>query len=434
MASHVPTPVSHLRAGFVSTRFSGHDGVSLESSKWAQVLWEDRHTSFWYAGLLDRDPSISMCVPEAHFAHPENRWINDRIWGVTSRSRLDTQRIHALACYLKSTLYRFVERFGLDLLIPQNVLTIPMHLPLGVALAEFLAETQMPAIAHHHDFYWERDRFAVNAVIDYLDMAFPHRGHNICHAVINQQAQEQLSLRKGVSSTLVPNVFEFEREPSPPDPYCRGFKRDVGLEEDDIVILQPTRIVPRKGIENAIRLVGRLGDPRCKLVITHEAGDEGMEYQHLLEELAREEKVDLRIIADRITDVRQIDHEGRKTYTLWDAYAHASLVTYLSTYEGFGNALLESFYFRVPVVINRYSIFIRDIEPKGFRLILTDGLVTSSVIGQIRRILDRPEHRSRMVDENYRLATKFYGYAPLRRHLQAMMASLSLASQSEPPA
>ena len=418
------TPVINHRIGFISTRFSGHDGVTLESAKWAEVLWEDRHTSFWYAGLLDRDPGVSMCVPEAHFTHPENEWINERIWGITHRSRLVTQRIHDLANYLKTTLYEFVEKFGIEILVPQNVLTIPMHLPLGIAVTQFLAETQLPTIAHHHDFYWERDRFAVNAVTDFLDMAFPHRGQNIRHVVINQQAQEQLSLRKGVSSTLVPNVFEFEHPPAPADDYCADFKTEVGLEEDDIVILQPTRIVPRKGIENAIRLVGRLGNPHCKLVVTHEAGDEGMEYQHLLEDLAKEEEVDMRIISDRITDIRQIDEHGRKTYTLWDAYAHANLVTYLSTYEGFGNALLEAFYFRVPVVINRYSIFIQDIEPKGFLLPMMDGFVTTKLIDQIKRILDDQNFRKKIINSNYHLATQYYGYAPLRRNLQTLIASL----------
>ncbi len=424
MANFDPTPVTNHNIGFVSTRFSGHDGVSLESAKWAEVLWDDKHTSYWYAGLLDRDPGVSMCVPEAHFTHPENEWINERIWGVTHRSRLVTQRIHAMADYLKTTLYEFVDRHQIEVLIPQNVLTIPMHLPLGIAVTEFLAETQLPTIAHHHDFYWERDRFAVNAVTDFLDMAFPHRGHNIRHVVINQQAQEQLSLRKGVSSTLVPNVFEFEHPPAEADDYSKSFRADVGLAEDDIVILQPTRIVPRKGIENAIRLVGRLNNPKCKLVVTHEAGDEGLEYQHLLEDLAREEQVDLRIISDRITDLRQIDQQGRKTYTLWDAYAHADLVTYLSTYEGFGNALLEAFYFKVPVVINRYSIFIQDIEPKGFQLPMMDGFVTGRLINQIHRLLDDAPYREKVVNENYQLATQYYGYAPLRRNLQTLIAGL----------
>jgi glycosyltransferase involved in cell wall biosynthesis len=104
-------------------------------------------------------------------------------------------------------------------------------------------------------------------------------------------------------------------------------------------------------------------------VITHEAGDEGFEYSDRLQELAAEEKVDLRFVSDRISEVRQRDSEGRKVYTLWDAYAHADLVTYPSLYEGFGNALLEAIYFRLPVVINRYSIYVQDIEPKGFRLL-----------------------------------------------------------------
>ena len=43
--------------GFVSTRFAGTDGVSLESAKWAEVLWEDENDSFWYGGRLDRGPT-----------------------------------------------------------------------------------------------------------------------------------------------------------------------------------------------------------------------------------------------------------------------------------------------------------------------------------------------------------------------------------------
>ena len=41
----------------------------------------------------------------------------------------------------------FVEKYSIDILIPQNVLTIPMQIPLGVAVTEFLAETGMPAIS-----------------------------------------------------------------------------------------------------------------------------------------------------------------------------------------------------------------------------------------------------------------------------------------------
>jgi glycogen synthase len=61
----------------------------------------------------------------------------------------------------------------------------------------------------------------------------------------------------------------------------------LGLATDDLLILQPTRIVQRKGIEHAVELVKELNDPRCKLVISHEAGDEGYEYVEWLKEYAR---------------------------------------------------------------------------------------------------------------------------------------------------
>jgi len=83
-------------------------------------------------------------------------------------------------------------------LIAENVLTIPMHVPFGLALTETIAETQLPTISHNHDFYWERVRFLLNAVSDYLRMAFPPGLPNIKHVVINSDAQEQLALRTGV--------------------------------------------------------------------------------------------------------------------------------------------------------------------------------------------------------------------------------------------
>ena len=411
--------------GFVSTRFAGQDGVSLESAKWAEVLWEDRHVSFWYSGKSDRAAEISHVVPEAYFGFSENEWINDRVWGHDKRSRFVTERIRDLAEYIKGTLYRFVDKFDIDILIPQNALAIPMNLPLGIALTEFISETRLPSIAHHHDFFWERTRFSVNAVPEYLDMAFPPDLSNVRDVVINQEAQEQLALRKGISSLVIPNVFDFENPPAPPDEYAADVREELGLSPEDIFILQPTRVVPRKGIEQAIKLVSLLKNPNCKLVISHEAGDEGYEYLGMLQQLAREEEVDLRIVADRVGEVRQHDSRGHKVYTLWDLYPHADFVTYPSLYEGFGNALLEAIYFRKPVLINRYSIFVRDIEPKGFNLLTMDGFVTPSLAEKVGEILENETLRKQVVDHNYEVARQFFSYAVVRRNLRALISSLT---------
>ena len=413
------------RIGFVSTRFAGTDGVSLESAKWAQVLWDHRHVSYWYGGRLDRAPDISLCVPEAYFGSPENVWINERIWGHTARPPEVTSRIHSLARYLKDTLYQFVEQFDISILVIENAVTIPMHVPFGIAITEFLSETNLPAIAHHHDFYWERSRFAVTAVHDYLDMAFPPRDPELQHVVINQTAQEELGWRKGVPSVLVPNVLDFENAPEPSDAYASDIRSEIGLTPEDVMILQPTRIVPRKGIEHAVRLVGRLNDPKYKLVISHEAGDEGLDYRHRLSEMADEEGVDLRFIATRIGDIRMLNSKGKKIYTLWDLYPHADLITYPSLYEGFGNAFLEAIYFRIPVLINRYSIFTRDIEPKGFRLAVMDGFLTNSVIDEVRELLENPVYREEVMSHNYEVAKRFYSYAVLRRSLRTLITNIT---------
>ena len=159
--------------GFVSTRFAGTDGVTLEASKWAQVLKQMGHKHFWFAGLLDRSSERSFLVPEAFFQHEKNRWIDQQIFGKKRRDPAVTDAIYDLKAYLKLKLKDFIQQFNIDVLVAQNILTIPMHIPLGIALTEIIAETQIPTIAHHHDFYWERTRFMVNAVGDYLRMAFP---------------------------------------------------------------------------------------------------------------------------------------------------------------------------------------------------------------------------------------------------------------------
>ena len=411
-----------MNLGFVSTRFSGTDGVSLESLKWAEILEGMGHKVFWLSGLSDRPEDVSMCVPEAFFGHPENEWITKRIWGVTQHDPIVTERIQEVASYLKKMIRRFVDKFQIDVLVPENALTIPVHVPLGVAITEFLAETNMCAVAHHHDFFWERDRFAVNAVPNLLDMSFPPRLPNLRHGVINRQASEQLARRKGVSSTLIPNVFNFENESPGIDDYSSDVRAELGLAEDDIFILQPTRIVPRKGIEMAIQLVARLEDPRCKLVISHEAGDEGFEYVEMLERLAEEENVPLILVGDRISEQRQRDKFGRKLYTLWDLYPHADLVTYPSTYEGFGNGLIETFYFRKPVVVNRYPIFVQDIEPKGFQTVTMDGYVTNEVVSVTRKLLADEYLRDEMIATNYEVARKHYGYRALKKELEVLFS------------
>jgi len=409
--------------GFISTRFAGTDGVTLESSKWAQVFRQMGHQCFWFAGKLDKTPERSMLVPEAFFQHEKNQWINERILGEKARSSEVTDEIQNLKTFLKIHIKEFIQRFSIDLLVPQNALTIPMHVPLGMAITEIIAETQIPTIAHHHDFYWERTRFFVNAVGDYLRMAFPPNLPNMEHVVINSAAQEELALRTGIASIIIPNILDFDNPPIVDKERTLKLRQDIGLAPDDMVILQPTRIVQRKGIEHAINLVKDLNDPRCKLVVSHEAGDEGFEYADWLREEAREHGVDLRLFSIFMRDPWSDNEKIKSEYTLLDVYPCADFITYPSLYEGFGNAFLEAVYFKKPMLINRYAIFVRDIEPKGFDLVGMDGFLTKKNVEKVREILTSNQRRDQMVDHNYQVAQRYYSYSVLRRWLNTLMSN-----------
>jgi glycosyltransferase involved in cell wall biosynthesis len=421
MNSNPPRP---RRIGFISTRFHGTDGVSLEARKWAAIFEEQGHSCFWMAGLLDLPPEISHHVPLAFFSHPEVAEIQSQLFGVARRSRATTDRIQEVKERLKDALYDFIQRFELDVLIPQNILAIPMHVPLGLAMTEVMAETALPTIAHHHDFSWERERFTLNAVNDYLQAAFPPLLPEVEHVVINSMAQRELARRFGLASTVIPNIVPFETPPPGLDSYNADLRSEMGLKETDWLILQPTRVVARKGIEHAVELVRRLADPRAKLVVSHPAGDEGNSYLQLIRERISDAGIDVRFIADRVGDCRGTAPDGRKIYTLFDVYPHADLVTYPSLYEGFGNAFLEAVYFRKPVFVNTYSVFARDIGPLGFKTIEMPQLVTNQVVEQTRELLSNSGLREQWAENNFQLGLKYFSYSVARRKLAARLANL----------
>jgi len=406
--------------GFISTRLAGTDGVSLETEKWADVFESEGCNCFYFAGELDSPPECSYLVEEAHFQHPDIRDIYRKSFGVNKRDRKTTEKIYKLKMKIKDNLYKFIEKFDIELIIPQNALTIPLNLPLGIALTQVISETGIPTIAHHHDFFWERQNFLTNAVWEYLNMAFPPHLPSINHVVINSSGDNQLSLRTGVSSTVIPNVMDFENPPPPVDEYASDVRQALGVEDDELFILQPTRVVKRKGIEHAIELVHRLG-MKAKLVISHASGDEGYDYQNRVKEYSKMLGVNTVFVSEIINERRGKTKDGRKIYTLEDVYPHADLVTYPSNFEGFGNAFLEAIYFRKPIVINMYSIYSIDIKPKGFSVVEIDGYVTEKAVEQTRRIIENPELCERLVEKNYEIATRHFSYRVLRKKLKALI-------------
>lgn len=411
-----------LKIGFISFRFSGTDGVSLETAKWAEALENMGHECFYFSGLSDRPVERSMVVDEAHFLHPEIREYYYKFFNSTIRTKSETQWIHEKRNYFKKQLYRFINEFKIDLIIPQNILSFPLNISLSLALTELIAETGIPTIAHHHDFTWERKPLLVNSIWDYITMSLPPNLKSIQHVVINSSAGHQLARRVGVGSINVPNVMDFENPPSMSDTYSADIREALGIEEDELFILQPTRVVQRKGIEHAIELVSRLGR-KASLVISHASGDDGYEYESRVEDYAKLLGVKTIFSSDLFDEHRGRTKDGRKIYSLSDAYPHADLVTYPSLIEGFGNAFLEAIYYMKPIVVNNYAIFATDIKPKGFKVIEFDDYITQKTVESTLRILDDTPYRDELCNHNYSLALRYFSYKVLRKKLLVLLAN-----------
>ncbi len=422
-----------MNIGFISTRIAGSDGVSLEIAKLATILRRLGHTCCYCAGELDASFAPGLLVPEMHFTHPEAVWIHDHCFGVNTTGGGETpggetpplhERIAVMAGQLHAAIARFVAEQRVDVLFVQNALAIPMHVPLAVALTDFIAETDIPTLAHNHDLAWERERFTVNCIPDILARCFPPALPSVRHLAINSLAQQALRARKGIEATLLPNIFDFATAAPAMTAANAGLRAGLGLTDDHLLILQPTRVIARKGIELAIELVRRLREPAVRarllgkepvLVISHAAGDEGLAYLHKLQALAARDGVPLIYAADRFATVGAWTP---RPYALWDAYVHADFVTYPSLIEGFGNALLETLYFRLPALVNRYPVYAADIAPLGFDLVEIDAqddpanlaAITGETVEAVIEAVMDPVRRRRMVEWNYDLARQHYAY------------------------
>ena len=101
-----------------------------------------------------------------------------------------------------------------------------------------------------------------------------------------------------------------------------------------------------------------------------------------------------------------------------------TLSTYPSLYEGFGNAFLEAVYFKKPLLVNRYSVYIVDIEPKGFEVVAIDGYLTQEKVSQVRKVLLDRDLKTRMVEHNYALGKKYFSMSLLRERLKVILNSI----------
>jgi glycosyltransferase involved in cell wall biosynthesis len=399
-----------MRIGMVGARFAGLDGVSLEAAKLAEALERAGHQIFWFAGELGPEFTPGVAFAPASFGAHDNMDLQRLVFSGRDAESVRTE-IAATAAMIEEAIEAFLDLYDVEAVIVQNAWAIPMHLPLAVAISHVVKARHIPTVGHHHDFAWERPRFDECVVPEILEEYFPPSGGRIAHMVINAIAAEELESRRGLSSIVLPNVMDFEAG----DPGHDGgerFRQLAGAEPADVILLQPTRVVPRKGIEMTIELAARLpGDPR--VIITH-PDDLDVEYWKKLQALAVDLDVDLRLV-----------DAGRERHALASAYAAADLVCFPSLYEGYGNALVEAVYYRRPVMVNRYAVYDSDIAPLGFEFLELDGAITDETVAGAAIVIKGGELVESMVDRNFEIGLKNLSYTTAISNLEACLSQVT---------
>jgi hypothetical protein len=135
--------------------------------------------------VLNQDILFQLCTSMM----PSPKTHHDEAFTNLQPSREFFMRLYEHADMLRGEIEKFINQFDIDILVPQNALTIPMNIALGIAIGDVIRRHRIKTIAHHHDFYWERERFIPNDIQDVLNEAFPANATANC-ACRHQQSHE----------------------------------------------------------------------------------------------------------------------------------------------------------------------------------------------------------------------------------------------------
>lgn len=424
---------SIMKIGFIIGRIGGVDGVALEAEKWIQVLKKMGHEIFILSGQYQDwkiDREHDTLVPEMSFFSPESYWGQKKAFFHPDTNTTDLiEHVSLYSRIISEKIVKWGISNKIDLLISENASALPSHLEMGLGIKLAVEILGLPTITHDHDFAWERgDRYHSphKEINRFVEEAFPLRLPNVYHAVINLHAQTTLKEKYNRDSVVVPNVMDFNMSFGVKTKKNKHLRADLGLDEEDLLLFQITRIVERKGIEVAIELIHKLDNKNTKLVITGSyKDDEGSLYYNKLVNQIHELKLSRQIIfASHIIHNKGLSGDGSETrYSLSDAYANASSCTYFSTYEGFGNAFIEAVLAKRPIFVNNYKpVFWPDIGSKGFKIVmLKDNELTDDAVEQIREVITNKKLNREISEFNYTLAKKYFSYDTLEQKLEELI-------------
>jgi len=269
---------------------------------------------------------------------------------------------------------------GVDLVVVENLLTVPLHLGASDVVAQVLAER--PAVLHHHDPPWQREHFAHITRLPAHDPAW-------AHVVINDLTHRQFAER-GFTSVTIHNGFDVTQ----PLGDRAAARRRLGAGDDEVLVLHPVRAIERKNVPAALAVATELRGTYWLPGAAEEGYDEVLAC----------------LLSCAEVPVRRDPPPG----SMADAYAACDVVVFPSTWEGFGNPPVEAAVHRRPAVVGDYPVA-RELRRYGFRWFGTGDT------DAVRRFLRDPD--ARLLDHNQTIVARHFSEAHVVGRLDALLRS-----------
>jgi len=473
--------ISHLNIGIMHSLIGKNDGVSIVIDQTVNAMVQDIGIELGSIFFLaaHTSPRFNAETDEI-FWHKND--IHKLILSVFSDPNppadLD-QQIHKEALYAKNKIAEWVDKHRIDLIIAHNT-SHPYNFITAVGLGYYIQELREEGIiwpkvlVWWHDSYFERVKFSnPNTIIDkylkylpgtYIDgVAFINRVQPLLARRYFQKYDPDISDEFFEHRAIVvPNtssipwdwqnkIWEGNEVVFPEqDNYNDTFLRDIGLIceveqrgftlEDTVLLLQHTRVVPRKKIELAIDLAFNLeqrflrdGKKKCvAIIVSGHSGDEQEDYKKFLNDyfsIRKEEYPEANVVVifgeNFILSHRDIIVD-RKYYQFSEIpsviAAYGGLGTYFSEVEGYGNNLLEMIACGLPSVINKYEVYKTDIEELGFDIpAIEDGILTPEIIEQAYLLLTDCKFRNKVVKHNLEILNQKLGHKIIAEKLEPLI-------------
>lgn len=431
------------------------DGVSLEMDKWKKVLKNMGHKVYFIAGSTGT--SDGYVIPEMNYRFEEDLKIERNAYLKLEEYQDEDELIRAikkLTLKIEEGLKKILIENKIDLIVPNNILSIGRSIPTATAFTNVIKELGIRCIGHHHDFYWERDNFSqptCNFVRKVLEEYYPPKDDLISHVVINSIVQKELKVRRNLDSIIIPNVFDFDEKLWEVDNYNKDFRERLGIKDNDILMLQATRVTNRKAIELAIDVVGEMQKEENRKILEEAKLYNGKsfnrnsrivlvlagmietadDYVERIKTRAKGSNVEMLFVNNLVEHSRCVK-DNNKIYSLWDTYVFADIITYPSIQEGWGNQFLEGLFAKKPMLVFEYDVYKEDIKEKGFKVIslgdkyeldkyglakVSKGVIKRAAEECIKLLIDK-DYREKMVEENFQSGKKHFSLESLEERLK----------------